>query len=459
MPNGTHTRPGATAAARLETIRWHNGPMPTPTGRRTAGPSDAPRTRRGADGVGFVVLIGLMSLLPAVATDMYLPSLPEVAADLSTTAGAAQFTITGMLIGGALGQLVVGPLSDRFGRRRPVMVGVTLHALLSIACAVAGTIGQLSTLRVLQGLAAAGATVTSMAVVRDRYTGADAARLLSRLMLVIAVAPLFAPSIGAAIASVWDWRAVFVVLAAVAIALAVVVTVALPETLPPERRVHHGVRRLAHGYVDLLRDGRFVALALLPGLGMTVVMSYVAGSPFVMREEFGLTTSQFSIVFAVVGTAMVVGSQVNAGIVRRVGPLRLLRIGLPASALAAVGLLVGAVVGAGPIAFVASLWVVFALMGFVFANASALAMSRHGERAGTAAATIGFVQAGLAGAVSPLVGVLGSTAVAVASLILASLVLGTVLLAAATPAYRRGGWLGIDQVVEPVADAVAVDPA
>ena len=157
-------------------------------------PGRAPARRRIP--AAFVALIGSFTLLPAVAVDMYLPSLPEVARELGTSAAGAQFTITGMVLGGAAGQLVVGPLSDRVGRRRPALVAVSSHVVLSLLCVIAPSIAVLSGLRVLQGFMAAGATVSAIAVVRDRYTGAEVARLMSRLMLVIGAAPLLAPTVG-----------------------------------------------------------------------------------------------------------------------------------------------------------------------------------------------------------------------------------------------------------------------
>ncbi|KGM12838.1 multidrug effflux MFS transporter [Cellulomonas bogoriensis] len=402
-------------------------PHPTGTPRRTA---------------GFVLMVGLLTLLPAVTTDMYLPSLPDVARDLSTNEAGAQFTITGMLIGGAIGQLIVGPFSDRVGRRLPVLIGVGLHVLISLTCVFVTTITQLATLRVLQGLVSAGATVVAMAVVRDRYSGAEAARIISRLMLVIAAAPLLAPTVGSVIAEIWDWRAVFVALALVALVILLAAARFLPETLPAERRTTQGITTSLRGYLELVRDGRFVALAVIPGLSMALIMSYVAGSPFVLQEGYGLTSQQFAIAFAVGGTSLVAGSQLNAALVRRVGPVRLLRLGLPATAAVAGFLVPVTVLQVGGVAgFVGTLWVCTALLGFVMANASALALTRHGERAGTAAAVIGFMQAGLAGLVSPLVGLFGGGAGAMTGVMFGSMLLALVILAFATPAYRPGGWV------------------
>lgn len=388
-------------------------------------------------------MVGLLSLLPAVTTDMYLPSLPDVVRDLDTTAQAVQFTITGMLIGGAVGQVIVGPLSDRLGRRLPALVGVGLHVVLSLLCVTAGTVGQIAALRVTQGLVSAGATVVAMAVIRDRYSGAEAARLMSRLMLIIGVAPLLAPTVGELVAAQWGWRAVFVTLAGLAVVIFVVVAVALPETLPPQRRVPRGLATPLRGYASLLRDRQFLALAVLPGFGMTVIMSYVSGSPFVLQTEHGLSKRQFALVFAVIGIAQVIGAQVNAALVRRAGPMRLLRVGLPMGVLLGAGLVSVAAGRAGVLAIIVMTWLTMSTLGFVMSNSAALALTRHGERAGTAASVIGFLQAGMAGAVSPLVGALGGDGVAMSSVMLGSLVVALAVLAVGTPAYRRGGWLAV----------------
>jgi DHA1 family bicyclomycin/chloramphenicol resistance-like MFS transporter len=411
---------------------------------REPGPAAPGEERRSQ--AGFVMLLGSLTMLQAVATDMYLPSLPEVARDLGTGAAGAQFTITGMVLGGAVGQLVVGPLSDRMGRRRPALTGTALHVLLSVACMAAPTIGVLAGLRLVQGFAAAAAAVVATAVIRDRFTGAEAARLFSRLMLVIGAAPLFAPTLGAVVADRWGWRAVFGVLAAVAAVVLVVAALRLPETLPPERRRRQGPGALARGYLEVLADGRFRALAVMPGLMLAMIMSYVVGSPFVLREQYGLSGQQFSLVFALCGMALVAGTQANAAAVRRIGPARLLRVGAPAAALFSAAMIPVALTGVGGVvALFGALWCALFAGGLVSPNASALALTRHGERAGTAAATIGALQAGIAGAVSSLVGLLGGDALAMTGVILASAVVTVLVLVLATPAYRREGWVALEE--------------
>jgi DHA1 family bicyclomycin/chloramphenicol resistance-like MFS transporter len=382
-----------------------------------------------------------MTALPAISTDIYLPSLPDVARDLSTSATAAQLTMTGMLIGGAIGQLVIGPTSDRFGRRKPVLVGIVLHVLTSLLCAIAPGIVPLIALRVLQGFFNASASVVAMAVIRDRFVGSDASRLLSRLMLVIGVAPLFAPSVGGLIAGEWGWRGVFVALAIYGVGLWVVVWRRLPETLPAERRRGPGLRAALSGYRHLLRDRHFLALAVLPGLGVAGLMSYVVGSPFVLREGYGLSAHQFALLFAVNGVGLVAGAQVNAALVRRYAPVRILRVVLPVAVVLSLGLFAVGATGAGGLpALLVMLWFQLALVNFTPPNASALALGRHGEIAGTAAAFIGSSQAAISGTISPLVGVFGGDALAMTAVMAGSAVLALVVLAFGTPAYRSGGW-------------------
>ncbi len=387
----------------------------------------------------FVALMGAMAALGAMTVDMYLPSLPDVAADLGTSDAAAQFTISGVLIGAALGQIVVGPLSDRFGRRRPALIGLAIHVVASLLCMIVPAIGPLILLRMLQGVGNSAASITAMAVIRDRLTGGPAARVLSRLMLVIGLAPLLAPTLGGLIAGAAGWRAVFGVLAALGLALAVVVWRFLPETLPPERRATEGLGGALRGYRSLLADRHFVALAVLPGLAMGALISYVAGSPFVLRVGYGLSENQFALIFALNGIGLVLGAQVNAALVRRVAPIRIVRVALPITLVLALALFAVAVTGAGGLlGILIPLWLLLSVLGLIPPNASAMALGRHGERAGTAAALIGAMQAGVAGLISPLVGALGGDAVAMAIAVLVSVASAFAVLAIATPAYRRG---------------------
>lgn len=394
-------------------------------------------TDRARPSARFVLLMGAMAALPAITTDMYLPSLPDVVTDLDTTPTLVQATITGVLLGGAVGQLLVGPLTDRYGRRAPVLVGITIHVITSVLCMLTPGIWPLLVLRLIQGMGNAAAMTSAMAVVRDRYTGSGASVILSRMMLVVGVAPLFAPTVGSLVAGVAGWRAVFAVLGLAGLGLGLVVWRFLPETLPPERRLHEPLGATFRGYGALLRDRSFMALAVLPGLGLGVIMSYVAGSPFVLQQGYGLTENEFALVFAVNGAGLVLGSQINASMVRRFPPLTIMRVTVPTTLALAVVLIVMAGTGTGGLlGLLTPLWFLLAVNSLLMPNASALALSLHGERAGSAAALIGSMQAGLAGLVSPVVGVLGEDALAMSTVILGVCLVAFLVLLVATPAYR-----------------------
>lgn len=414
-------------------------PSEAPSGVPSAMPARRAPSPRSA--LKWVIMLGALACLPALTVDMYLPALPQIAADLGASDTLAQLTISCMLVGGALGQLVIGPLTDRFGRRLPLMIGLGMHVLVSLACAVVDDMYLLIGLRLVQGFFNSAASVAAMATVRDRFVGAEAARILSRLMLVIGVAPMLAPSFGSLVLEGFSWRWIFVVLAVIGAALAVVVLLVMPETNPVKHRTTGGAFSVLRGYRTLLRDRHFMALALIPGLAMGALLSYVVSSPFVFQEGYGLTHGQFSLLFAVNGLGLVLSAQVNAALVRRVAPIRLLRTAIVAQVVMAVVLVVVAMTQLGGlIGLLVALWLVLAFQGLIPANASALALSRHGEIAGTSAAMIGAVQSLLAGLVSPIVGLLGSDTVAMSTVMLGAGLTAFVVLAAATPAYRKGGW-------------------
>ncbi|MDP9886822.1 multidrug effflux MFS transporter [Pseudarthrobacter enclensis] len=389
----------------------------------------------------YVLMLGALAALPALTTDMYLPSLPAVEADLHTTQAAAQLTLSGTLVGAGIGQLVIGPFSDRFGRRLPLLIGISLHVAISLLCSMTPNIETLTGLRVLQGFFNAAAAVVALAVIRDRFVGSAAARLLSRLMLVIGVAPLLAPTVGQAIAGAWNWRAVFYALALIGLVLVAVVVKFMPETLPEDRRSSGHPRHVARAYWTLLRDRHFMALAVIPGLGLALIMSYVVGSPFVFQNEYGLSPQQFALVFALNGAALVLSAQLNAALVRKFPPSRLLRAALLVQLGFALLLLLVVATGAGgAFGVVAGLWLVLSMQGMIPANASVLALHNYGHMAGTAAAVIGALQSGVAGLVSPLVGVLGGNSLSMVCVMIGSCALAVLVLALATPAYRKGGW-------------------
>jgi DHA1 family bicyclomycin/chloramphenicol resistance-like MFS transporter len=384
----------------------------------------------------MILVLGLLVALGPLTIDMYLPALPRIAEELSVSSSVVQLTLTGTLAGLALGQLVIGPLSDSLGRRRPLMAGIVLHMVASVFCLLAPNIVVLGLARGLQGMGAAATMVVSIAIVGDLFKGSAAATVMSRLMLVLGAAPVLAPSLGAAVLLHGSWHWVFAVLVVMAGALLLMAAMALPETLPAEHRRPLRVRGIFTTYGQLLGDARFVVLVLVAALGMSGLFAYIAGASFVLQGGYGLDQQTFALVFGAGAVALIASTQFNVVLLRRFSPQSIVVWALAASSLFGVAFIVLAAAGAGGLAaFVVPVWLILGAMGLVIPNAPALALSRHSEASGTSAALLGAAQFGLGAAVAPLVGVLGNSQVALAVVMTA----GAVIALGALLAARVGG--------------------
>jgi len=399
----------------------------------------------------MIVVLGALVALGPLTIDMYLPALPKIADDLSVSSSVAQLTLTGTLAGLALGQLIVGPLSDSLGRRRPLMVGIVLHMLASLLCLFAPNIAVLGVARGLQGMGAAAAMVVAIAVVGDLFAESVAATVLSRLMLVLGVAPVVAPSLGAAVLLKASWHWVFAVLVLMAGGLLLLAALALPETLPASHRRPLKVRSIGATYVEMLRDARFVILVLVGALGMASLFAYIAGAAFVLQGHYGLDQQAFALVFGAGAIALIGATQFNVVLLRRFAPQTIVLWALVAASVAGV-VFVGLAyfhVGGLP-GFVLPVWAILAPMGLVIPNAPAVALSRHPDAAGTAAALLGAAQFGLGAAVAPLVGVLGNDEIALALVMTAGMVIALLaLMAVGVPATETEDDVTGDAVAEP----------
>lgn len=397
----------------------------------------------------MIVILGLLVALGPLTIDMYLPALPRIAEDLAVSSSVVQLTLTGTLAGLALGQLVIGPLSDSLGRRKPLMAGIVLHMIASLVCLFAPTITVLGVARGLQGVGAAAAMVVAVAIVGDLFADSLAATVMSRLMLVLGVAPVVAPSLGAAVLLKASWHWVFAVLVVLAGALLVLAALALPETLPPAHRRPLRVRGIIATYGELLRDMRFVILVLVGALGMSGLFAYIAGASFVLQGRYGLDQQSFALVFGAGAVALIAATQFNVVLLRRFRPQTIVLAALGMSASVGVVFVGLAAANIGGLAgFLVPVWLILAAMGLVIPNAPAVALSRHPDAAGTAAALLGAAQFGLGAAVAPLVGVLGNDEFALALVMTAGVVVA--LFALITAGSSADDDAGAD-----VADAVA----
>jgi DHA1 family bicyclomycin/chloramphenicol resistance-like MFS transporter len=385
----------------------------------------------------MLLVLGGLSLLGAASTDLYLPGLPEMTRDFGVPASVAQLTIATYLVGLGLGQVVAGPLSDVFGRKRPMLAAIVVYVLVSLLCAAAPTMAALIAGRFLQGAAAAAGSVISRAVVRDLYAGAAGARLLSRLVFVYGAAPVAAPLLGGQILLFTSWRGLFVGLAVLGLLLLAATALALPETLPAARRHGRGVRRMLASYRLLVADRGFLGYSLALGLATGSIVGYVAGSAFVLQEIYGVSVQAYGLFIGVNAAAMIAASQLNAHLVSRVDPHRLLVLAGFAVVATGAALLVFVIAGLGLWSLAPCFLVLMCCWGFIPPNAVALGMARHRDVAGSASAVMGAFQYGVAALAAPLVGVAGKdTAIPMVLVILIPGALSVAAVRILTPTRR-----------------------
>ena len=395
--------------------------------QQAAGSQAEPAADAAVRRTGLVVtlILGGLTATPPLAMDMYLPSLPEVTDSLHAPAATVQLTLTACLLGMALGQLVAGPMSDRWGRRRPLLIGLVAYVVSTALCAFAPTVESLVAFRLAQGLAGAAGIVIARAVVRDLYDGVAMARFFSTLMLIGGVAPIVAPLIGGQILRVTDWRGVFVVLTVVGLLLTGCVWTRLPETLPAAERHGGGVGEALHSMRRLLADLPFTGFMLAGGFAFAALFAYISASPFVIQEIYGASPQTFSLLFGLNSVGLVIVGQVNGKVlVGRVSLEKVMGIGLTVVIAAATALLLMSAgvfgeVGLAPVA--AALFVLMSAMGVTLPNAQALALMRTKHSAGSASALLGTSSFLIGAVASPLVGIAGEhTAVPMAVVQLAA---------------------------------------
>jgi DHA1 family bicyclomycin/chloramphenicol resistance-like MFS transporter len=349
----------------------------------------------------LVVLLGALSGLGPLAIDMYLPGFTVIARDFSASPPMIERTLAVYFAGLAFGQLFYGPCSDRFGRKRPLYVGLVTFILASLGCAYTKNIQALIALRFLQALGGCAEMVVARAVVRDYFEEREAARIFSFLMLVLGIAPVMAPLLGAWMLLHFSWRAIFWFLAAFAFVCLFNVAFFIRESLPLERRRAAGLGATLRTYAGLLQHRLFLAYTLSGGLVFAGMFAYIAGSPFVFMELFHVRPERYALFFGANALGLMLSAQVNGQLVRRINPRLILRVALIGAALSGIVLLITANTHAGGFAgIVVPLFIYMCCCGFSFPTATALAMSPHKQIAGSASALLGCLQffvSGIAG--------------------------------------------------------------
>ncbi|MCY8601359.1 MFS transporter [Bacillus spizizenii] len=380
----------------------------------------------GKERLALAFLLGMLAILGPLNIDMYLPSFPEIADDLSASASLVQLSLTACLVGLTIGQLIVGPVSDAQGRRKPLLICIFLFALSSLFCALSPNITTLVAARFLQGFTASAGLVLSRAIVRDVFTGRELSKFFSLLMVITAVAPMVAPMTGGAILLLpfATWHTIFHVLTIIGFLLVLLIAFRLKETLPPENRIPSSIGTSVKTMGSLLKDRSFMGYALTVGFIHGGSFAYVSGTPFVYQDIYGVSPQVFSILFGINGLAIISGSFIIGrfgGIIQEKSLLRMAVI----TAMIATAVLLTMTMIHGPLAtLVISIFIYMITIGMVLTSTFTLAMERQGHRAGSASALLGMLPLLLGSIVSPLVGINETTAIPMGAIMFVTAVIG-----------------------------------
>jgi MFS transporter, DHA1 family, multidrug resistance protein len=368
----------------------------------------------------LAVILGSITTIGPLSIDMYLPALPTLVADFGTTAALVQLSLTFFLLGLASGQLVAGPLSDVYGRRRPLLIGMFIYAVSSVLCAFSPSIGLLIGLRFIQGLAGSVGVVVSRAAVRDLYSGSELTKFFSLLMIVNGLGPILAPVIGGQLLRVTTWQGIFLVLFAAGIIFCLTILLRLPETLPKERRSKSGLKGTLLTFRVLLGNRKFMGYALSQGFVTASMFAYISGSSFVLQNIFAVTPQVYSLIFAVNGIGIIITGQIAGRLAGKVSETKLLLSGLLLCTMGGILLLLTILVGGGLFPILICLFAVVSSVGIVGATSFSLAMQDQGEAAGSASALIGLIPLLLGSCVAPLVGLGGVESALPMAIVIAS---------------------------------------
>lgn len=378
----------------------------------------------------LILMLGSLTAFVPLSIDMYLPAFPDIAEEFGVEIGQVQLTLSIYMIGMAMGQMFYGAMSDRWGRRRLLLFGMSIFALATAGCALSGSIGALMLWRFGVAVGGSAGMVVTRAIVRDSFDVKESANIFSLLMLVMGAAPIMAPFIGGQLLLITGWRGIFWLLATFATVCIVAVLKFMPETLARENRVRRGIGGILGVYTGLVRDRVYFGYVLSIGCVSAMLFAYIAGSPTLFIEKYGVSAQSFGIFFGVNSGGMVIAAQANRWLLKRLAPRKALEVTYALNTTMALMfvLQVGTGWGGFPAA-VAILFVAVGSTGFLFPNITALAMAPKGRVAGSASAMMGTVQFGLGGAAGTAVGLLyNGTAIPMAAVLATCSIIGYTML-------------------------------
>ena len=344
----------------------------------------------------LILILGFLTALGPFSIDMYLPGFPAIAKDLRTTVADVSLSLSSFFIGISAGQLLYGPLLDRFGRKKPLYIGLVIYLLSSLACAFASSIEALIVLRFIQAVGSCAAAVGSVAMVRDLFPVKDSAKVFSSLMLVVGVSPMIAPTVGGYVTAGFGWEAVFLILAGMSAIILAAVYFGLPESSLPDPSISLKPKPILTNFYAVIREPRFYTYALSGAVSFAGLLAYVAGSPLLFMEIFQVNEKQYGWIFAFLSIGLIGASQVNTFLLKKYRSQQIIKVALIGQTIIAFALLIGMSLGVlGLFGTIALLFLFLCSLGFTFPNASALAMAAFSKNAGSASALMGAAQMGI----------------------------------------------------------------
>lgn len=383
----------------------------------------------GKERIALAFLLSSLGILGPFNIDMYLPSFPDIAEDFGIRASLVQLSLTACLIGLAVGQMIVGPISDSHGRRKPLLISITLFAVSSLICALAPSITILVAARFLQGFTASAGIVLSRAVVRDVFSGRELTKFFALLMVINATAPMIAPMTGGALLLLpfATWHTIFFFLVFLGLFIVLLVGFRLPETLPPEKRIPSSVGHSIRTMGSLFKDRSFIGYALIVGFVHGGSFAYVSGTPFVYQGIYEVTPQIFSILFGINGLAIVTGSFIIGRLGGFIPERNLLRVAVMTAVSATSILLIMTIVKGPLFSLVIPIFIYMTSMGMILTSSFALAIEHQGHRAGSASAILGMLPLLVGSIVSPLVGINETTAVPMGAILFTTSLIGCII--------------------------------
>lgn len=367
------------------------------------------------------VILGSLTAIAPLSIDMYLPSLPQLAGEFATTTSLVQLSLTACLLGIAVGQMFAGPLSDIYGRRKPLLIGVAIFTLSSLLCSFATSVWTFLALRLIQGLAGSAGIVIARAIARDLYSGYELTRFFAMLMLVNGAAPIMAPVLGGQIIAFSSWRGVFITLTLIGILMFISVLFWCKESLPCERRLSGGIKSSLTTFQCLLKQKYFMGHALMQGFAFSALFAYISGSPFILQNIYAVSPQVFGLIFGINGLGLIVAGQLTGRLSGRIPDEKLLHFGIWQAILGSFALMCSVIMQVSLTLVLIPLFFTVSSLAIVASSSFSLAMQPQGKMAGSAAALLGFCSNISGGLMAPLVGIAGShNAIPMAAVILIS---------------------------------------